>query len=199
MPRDKDEDSDSESDSKESDDGNVTEDEVLFIQRLVNFTTDLSILRLGLELIGSEMKRQLRVSRSINKDCFKAFYGIEPPTVRALYEDLCSPDSSTKLRDLLMTLDWFKGYDTEHVLSGRWGNCEDHIHSKVNEYARKVQSLKRKKIKFGGFHPEEVHIISVDGADVLTQEFRLDPSSKWYDHKSKSSGLMYELVLGKFL
>lgn len=31
--------------------------------------------------------------------------------------------------------------------------------------------------------------------NFLTQEFRLDPSSKWYNHKSKSAGLTYEMAL----
>ena len=197
--KDEDSDSDSEDDSKENDNGDSTEDEGVFIPLVVNVTTDLSILRFGLELVGFELKRQLRVRRSLNNDRFKSFYGVEPPTVRALYEDLCKLNSSTTLRDLFMTMNWFKGYDTEHVLAGRWGKCEDHIRGKVKEYGRMIQSLKSKKIKFGGFHPEEVYIISVDGVNFLTQEFRLDPSAKWYDHKSRSSGLTYELALGKIV
>lgn len=60
---------------------------------------------------------------------------------------------------------------------------------------RRLSLVKEKRIVFGGFHSEEVHIISVDGVNFSTQEFRLDPSSKWFDHKTKSAGLTYELAL----
>ena len=69
----------------------------------------------------------------------------------------------------------FKLYDTEHVLAGRWGYCEDYIRPKVKEYGKKIQSLKKYKIVFGGFHPEEVYIISVDGVNFSVNEMRLDP------------------------
>jgi len=39
------------------------------------------------------------------------------------------------------------------------------------------------------FRDEEVHIISVDGVNFITQEFGLEPDPKWFDHKSLSSGL----------
>ena len=59
--KDEDSDSDSEDDSEENDNGDSTEDEGVFIPLVVNVTTDLSILRFGLELVGFELKRQLRV------------------------------------------------------------------------------------------------------------------------------------------
>jgi hypothetical protein len=40
------------------------------------------------------------------------------------------------------------------------------------------------------FHPDEIHIISVDGIHFITEEFLLDPSSKWYDFKKNSPGLV---------
>lgn len=70
-------------------------------------------------------------------------------------------------------------YATEQVLAGVWGNCEPKISKIVNDYAKRIQSLKEKKIVFGGWGEDEVHIISVDGVNFTTQEFRLDPSSKW--------------------
>jgi uncharacterized protein YfaT (DUF1175 family) len=38
------------------------------------------------------------------------------------------------------------------------------------------------------FDPNETYIITVDGVYFVTSEFRLDPSSKWYDHKRNCAG-----------
>ena len=57
-----------------------------------------------------------------------------------------------------------------------------------------IQSLKEKKIVFDGFADDEVHWITVDTVNFQTQEFRLDPSSDWFDFKSHGSGLKYELA-----
>ena len=76
----------------------------------------------------------------------------------------------------LMTLHWFTKYGTEKDLIGPWGFCEDHVRDKCKEYAKMIQSLKEKKIVFGGFDESEIHWITVDTVNFLTQEFRLDPS-----------------------
>ena len=58
-----------------------------------------------------------------------------------------------------------------------------------------MQLLKPGKIKFEGWGKNEVHIVSVDGTNFHTEEFRLELSSKWYDHKTYSCGLKYEFAL----
>ena len=87
--------------------------------------------------------------------------------------------------------------DPEHVLAGRWGYGEDHIRSKVKEIGEKIQSFKVRLIKFDPnlFDDDEVHWITVDCVNFITQEFRQDPSTAWYDPKSNSSGLKYEFAL----
>jgi hypothetical protein len=137
--------------------------------------TDYSMLAYGLEIVGFSLKRQSRVKHKTNIKRWKAFFGVGPPTIRALYYDLEATYSSLNFRDLLLCLNWFKCYDTEHVLAGRWGLNEDTIRYKVKDYAKKIQSLKKYKIVFGGFDPEEIYLVTVDGVNFSTQEFRLDP------------------------
>jgi hypothetical protein len=84
---------------------------------------------------------------------------------------------------------------SENVLSGWWGFCADNIREKVKEYTKLLQLLKPGKIKFEGWGKNEVHIVSVDGTNFHTEEFRLELSSKWYDHKTYSCGLKYEFAL----
>ncbi|KAL7537676.1 hypothetical protein ACHAXR_011645 [Thalassiosira sp. AJA248-18] len=157
--------------------------------------TESEVFSFGLSQVGFDENRQHSVCRDLNIERFKAHYGIEPITVWAIFRDLKKDHPSVNLKHFMLALNWFKLYDTEHVLAGRWGNCEDHIRAKVKEYARKIQSLKTKKIVFGGWGDEEVHIITVDGVNFMVQEFRLDPGAKWFDHKTKSAGLTYELAI----
>jgi hypothetical protein len=161
----------------------------------IDATTDLSILFEGLSRAGFCRKRQGRVRNGLNIERFKAHYGVEPQVVQAIFGDIKDEFPTFKLDDFFMTLNWLKLYDTEHVLSGRWGHCEEIVRKKVKECAKKIQHLKEKKIVFGGFDEDEFFIITVDGVNFRTQEFRLDPSSKWFDHKTKSAGLTYELAL----
>lgn len=45
------------------------------------------------------------------------------------------------------------------------------------------------------FSADQVHIMTVDTVNYTVQEPRTDPSTKWYDHKSHSAGLKYEMAL----
>ncbi len=88
-----------------------------------------------------------------------------------------------------MTLNWLYINDKHSVLSGRWGCCEEYIGPKLKHYAMMIQSLKKKKIKFVFSHNNH-YKASIDCSNFVANEFRLDPSSQWYDHKSNSSGLV---------
>ena len=156
--------------------------------------TENNILTIGLSKVGFDKQRQRRVGRGINIARFKAFYGVPPVTVHALLNDLKESYPSAKVVYLLLALNWLKLYSTEPVLSGRWDYCNDHIRKMTKVYVKMIQSLKEKKITFDGFDPDEIHLISVDTVNFRTQEFRLDPSSDWFDVKSHSSGLKYEFA-----
>jgi hypothetical protein len=86
----------------------------------------------------------------LNKDRFRAFYGIHVEAVSALFESMKSanPNKSISSKDLFMTLNWLKSYDTEHVLAGRWGLSEEIIRNKVRQVATKIAELS--KLKFTG-------------------------------------------------
>ena len=79
-----------------------------------------------------------------------------------------------------------------HLLVGRYDCCEYTVERKTKEYVRLIQSFKEELIRWEGFDPRLVFQFTVDCANYLTNEFRLDPSSGWYDHKSHSAGVKYE-------
>ena len=53
-----------------------------------------------------------------------------------------------------------------------------------------IASLMSTKIKFSFENTNRVFVSSFDCVNFLIQEPRLDPSSKWFDHKSHSAGLV---------
>lgn len=156
------------------------------------------LLSFGLECVGFDKKRQSSVRSSLNIDRFTGHYGTGPKTVQAMLKDLASHYPHIAIKNVLMTLYWLKTYVTQHVMSGTWGHSEDFIGKTVKEYTKLIQSLKSKKIVFGGFDDREIFWVSVDKVNFLVEEFRLDPSTKWYDFKSKSRYvhiMIFELFL----
>jgi DDE superfamily endonuclease len=97
------------------------------------------------------------------------------------------------LRYFLITINWLKLYDTEHVLAGRWKLDESTIRNHVKKHLDAIQSLKETKVVWGGFEDEEIFIISVDGVHCRIQEVHTHPGAEWYSHKSNSAGVTYEL------
>ena len=91
-------------------------------------------------------------------------------------------------------MNWLTIYDTYPVLSGRWKYCEEYIGSTVIDYGKKMAKVARKKIVFKLEHDLE-HGRTVDCSTFKVQEFRLDPSTKWFDYKTHSCGLKYEFCL----
>lgn len=91
-----------------------------------------------------------------------------------------------------MGLNFLKLYDIESGLAGRWNYDESTCRNKCPETTmRRIASFRPEFVVFNPdmFRDEEVHIISVDGVNFITQEFGLEPDPKWFDHKSLSSGL----------
>ena len=121
---------------------------------------------------------------------FKAMFGEAPVAINKLFEDCKRKHGKFKEKYAFMTLQWLKTYATEVDLAGRYGCCEDTVETKTKEYAQLFQSFIKKKIKFSGFD-ERVYQFAVDGQNYNTYEFRMLPSSKWYNHKSHSSGVKY--------
>jgi hypothetical protein len=150
------------------------------------------VLSLGLDLVGFPAFRQ-RVDHDLKIRRFRAFFGIGPKAMKALFDDLYNILPEIDSTTFFLTINWLKLYDTEHVLSGRWGLNEETIRLRIREYVGKIQQLKDMKVQWGGFADDETFIISVDGIHCEIQEVRKDPGAKWYSHKINAAGVAYEL------
>ena len=51
-----------------------------------------------------------------------------------------------------------------------------------------MQALQREKMKF--VNSKAIVVANVDTVSFMVQEFRKDPSAKWFDPKTKSAGLV---------
>ena len=161
--------------------------------------TEDDVLLHGLNYVGFCPKRQSNVkNRELLINRFKAHFGPVPAAVVDLQLELVEGfDQSCSFNHLMMTLHWFKCYQTEHCMSGIWKYGEEFCRNKVIEVANNIRSLFNDKIVIDPtqFDPDEVHWLSVDTVNYITQEFRGTPSTDWYDPKSKSSGVKYEFAL----
>jgi hypothetical protein len=201
---DEDEDKDEDEDEDEDEDGEESDEEEYaaylgkplseFRGADVSPVKEGSMLSYGLSLVGFHRARQ-NVSTGTNMKRFVSFYGVEPKTIVALFDDLKAKFPVFVEKLALMSINWLKSYDTERVLAGRWEYTERTIERKVKEYVRRIQSLKDKKIRFSGFDKRFNFQIGVDGQNYHVNEFRLTPDSKWYEHKSNSCGLKYEYAV----
>ena len=149
-------------------------------------------LSLGLNLVGFQ-DFKLDVCDTLKQQRFCAFFGIPPVAVAAMFADLSRIMAKIDPTKLLMTINWLKLYDTEHVMAGRWGLREETVRRNILEYTKRIQDMTPAKVQFGGFDEDEVFILSVDGVHCRMQEPRKDPGSKWYSHKFNGAGVTYEL------
>lgn len=174
---------------------NLSANGATVIYRELLILTDVDILTIGLSYVGFDAKRQSKVNLHKNLTRFKQFFGPDPSTVAPLFRDLRDAFPTLKYKDALMTLNWLFINDKQSVLSARWCRCEEYVGKTVKVCARMIQSLKVKKIQFVFSHNKH-YKASVDCSNFETQhEFRLDPSSQWYDHKSNSPGLVSYIML----
>ena len=151
------------------------------IHNNIDILTDVDVLSAGLTYCGFDRKRQQRVNLDRNIRRFKAFFGVSPTTIVPMMKDLKDNNTTMCYKDCLMGMNWLYLYDSQEVLSGRWGRCENDIGKIVIQYSKMIQGLKAKKIRFE-FSQENLskytYLASYDTVNFLTQEFRLDPSGK---------------------
>ena len=152
-------------------------------------TSTSNILFVGLWYSGFNADRQMKSNLNRNMRRFLTFFGVGPRTIQALYTDLLVRNPSLMFKDLMMTMNWFKLYDQEPVLEGRWGFCSEYIGPKLKETGRMIQALLPEKIKFE-FSNDDTIIMSLDTVNYTIQEPRKTPSTSWYDPKSASAGLV---------
>ncbi|KAL7452837.1 hypothetical protein ACHAWC_004556 [Mediolabrus comicus] len=157
--------------------------------------TKKDLLSVGLLHAGFDHSRQNKVKDATNIDRFKAFYGLEPTTLVPVFTKVKDKFPDATFHHLLITMNWLTLYDTYLVLSGRWGLHHDTIGKLVWQYARMIQSFLNDKV---GLHHVDMGTaipLTLDTVTFTVNEIRTDPNSRWYDHKSHSSGFKYELSL----
>lgn len=140
---------------------------------------DGELLSLGLSLIGFGPSRQ-KVRNELKLRRWRAHYGIGPKAVFKLMEDMKKYQAQPfNLLHLLMSIGWLKMYETEELLSGRWGLSEQTCRETVRDYQARIQSLKPRKITFDGLS-RTCEFCPVDTVHIRCFEFRCDPNNKWY-------------------
>ena len=98
----------------------------------------------------------------------------------------------------LITMNFLKGYNIEHVLAGQWGLSEETIWNKVKRVLPMIVKLAGAKIKWEQ-DENETFIGTIDSTHCPIFEVRANSSSKWYSHKFNGLGLAYEVVLSRTL
>ena len=91
-----------------------------------------------------------------------------------------------------------KLYLTESAMAGHWKTHEQTYRKNWKENVAAIAALKEAKISFSAsdFPEEQIYLLSVDGVNFTINEPRVkNPGSKWYDHKSHSAGISYEVAV----
>ncbi len=123
---------------------------------------------------------------------FYFLFGVEPPAIYALFQNLCEKHPHITFQYVFMALNWLKLYKTCPFMAGQWGFCEEHIALTVKEYIGLIQSLFNHTISFEKFHKDEVYIVSIDVVHFVTNKFCKNPSTAWFEFKNNGAGLTYE-------
>ena len=111
--------------------------------------TEPFILSKGLSLVGFPRSRQ-KVRHGLNGERFRSFYGVGPKAVTSILKDL-ENKVDMEVSHFFMTLNWLRLYDTEHVLSGRWGLSEETIGNQIKSVSEAIQVFESEKNRMGRF------------------------------------------------
>jgi hypothetical protein len=160
---------------------------------------DLGLSKHNIRFLPTLTAKQLEIQRHK----FRLCYGVEAKACLAVYKELnTSTESPLKgnvsPQDLLMTVEWFRVYDTDFKTAAKYGINDKTGSKRIWKYARGIQGLKAKKIKWldrWNNQGSEIVIVSVDGIHCTIVEPRQFPSSKWYSHKSHGPALAYEIAI----
>ena len=113
------------------------------------------ILRHGLAMVGFDDKRQARVRRETNLECFLSFFGSLPKVVSLLWERLQTTSSDEArikakgVKDLsyfLQALHFLRCYPTEDQRAGTHKNCQRTCREKTWFFLKKIQALKNEVV-----------------------------------------------------
>ena len=146
----------------------------------------------GLMFIRYKEDSTNRCGKRRNISRFKACYGVGPNTASRFFRDLFERYPSLEYRNVFIAMNWLKTYQTMHVMTAMWGDCEEVIAPMVEEYVEKFASLKESKIRLDRFKDEPIIVFSIDNVHFSVEEFALDPSNKWFNHKQGGAGEIHK-------
>lgn len=161
---------------------------------------ELGLLHRGIDWIGfkrSSEKKARGLPKNKTKTLirrFKSMFTEGPVAINKLFKDCKKLSPKFKEKYGFMTLQWLCTYAKEVDLAGRYDCCEKTVEKKTKEYTELFQSFKNSKVRFKGFDGR-TYQFGVDCQNYDTYEFRMDPSTKWYNHKRNSAGLKYEYAV----
>lgn len=155
------------------------------VKRDISSLTEEDLLYDGLRFVGYDETSMKQVKVEENVARFKSFYGVAPSTLLPFLKDLKNEHPNIDYRNVMMTCNFLKGDEVKRCMEPKWGRNKSYIGRTVRQYTKMFASLKYLKIKME-FDDGDKNIIvyTVDGVNFATSEFRNDPSSKWFDHKS---------------
>jgi len=151
----------------------------------------------GLCFVGYGKARQ-NVRERTNDDRFSSNFGVGAKTLHSVYVRFKETNPKVLEKDFFMTINQLKLYLSEHVQAGRWGIDESTFRHKWQRIVRAIAVLAAEKIKFDpdDFPEGQIFLMSVDGVNFTIREPRAsNPGSHWYDHKSNSAGISYEVAV----
>lgn len=151
------------------------------------------LLHRGLELVGFQGQRQGATKLKLRR--FFAAYGVSPPALKALFDDLQPTVDDPDLRFFLIAVFWLKAYIVEELIAGFFGLTEKSARKEIWKYISAIQAQGEKIIwpDFTSF--EEVFAGTVDTIHCRVLEQRRKPSARWCSYKFKQPAVSYEVAL----
>ena len=152
---------------------------------------------LGLHLAGFGVERQ-GVCDSTNDRRFGANYGVSARTLLEVFANVRKENTRLTEKELFMGANQLKLYLTENVQAGHWGVDENTFRPRWKDAVHAIASLKDKVIKFDPdtFPTDQIYLFTFDGVNFDVCEPRMhNPGSHWYNHKSHSAGVTYEVAI----
>ena len=169
-----------------------------FINMVVNISP-LQFLKLGLEVVGYDARRQRRTKMAKNVERFRGNYSIGPGACSATFHDLQTTAIPEARIDkpssiyFLIAINWLATYKKEAEMAGHFALDDNTLRNHIKKYVNAIAALKGEKIVWDIGNNPETFLISVDGVHFRVNEMRKQPSSRWCSYKFKSAGLAYEV------
>jgi len=158
---------------------------------LASSLDEAELQKLGLDYAGFYNRQNC--SSELNERRFRAHYGVGPAAIKLLIPDLEGQGKSVDTKKLFLAICWLKLYDLENTMAARTGWGEKYCRDTVHDYVKRIHELKKKKINFDGMHPKST-FLGVDTFHAATEEFRGEPSNKWWSHKFNGPAVSFETV-----